>query len=169
LIKILGEKMLTPLEISELKKYAKEFLTGFTIMKNVLILVCVLALTVPLYAQNEANLEKETEFLIKAEYSKDEHLTEATMPAPDKEKTTKSFFDFINKKAYAATIDEKEEKRILREKWKELLKIDIFYPYFKAKEVEDWISDKARVEFFKIKGRPKFDDNQIKYIFKVKF
>ena len=77
--------------------------------------------------------------------------------------------DFINKRVYAATIDEKEEKKILREKWEELLRVDIFYPYFKAKEVEKWAREKASLKIFNIKGRPKFENNQIKYTFKIKF
>jgi len=90
-------------------------------------------------------------------------------PGLPKEKARSPFLDFINTKAYAAKIDEEEEKKILREKWKELLGIDIFYPYFKAKEVEHWIRNKASIKIFGMKGRPKFDRNQIIYTFKVTF
>ncbi len=127
--------------------------------KKILILVCVLALALPLYAQE-------------TEIPPNNHSTdiEAQAALPDQsEDMENSFWEFVDKKAYAATINEKEEKKILREEWKKLLGVDIFYPYFKAKEVEDWVSDKASVEIFDIKGRPKFENNQIKYIFKVKF
>lgn len=123
-------------------------------LKRLLILLILLNLTMPLYAQKEIELNKEAE---------------VSTPALTKKKTIKAFFDFIDKKVYAATIDKKEEKRILREKWKKLLGIDIFYPYFKAKKVEKWVRDKASMKIFNIKGRPKFDNNQIKYTFTVKF
>ena len=86
-----------------------------------------------------------------------------------KEKVRNPFLDFINTEAYAANIDEEDEKTILRDKWKELLGIDIFYPYFKAKELEDWIKDRVSIKIFGMKGRPKFDRNQIIYTFKAKF
>ena len=86
-----------------------------------------------------------------------------------KEKPRNPFLDFINSEAYAANKDEEDEKKILREKWKELLGIDIFYPYFKAKELEDWIKDRVSIKIFGMKGRPKFDRNQIIYTFKARF
>lgn len=122
----------------------------FTVLKEILIMICVLTLAVPLYAQDEVSHNKETEVTLKT-------------------KSQNSFLDFINKKAYAAAIDKNEERKILRKKWKELLGVDIFYPYFKAKKVETWVQKKSSVKFFKLKGRPKFSDDQIKYTFKLKF
>jgi len=60
-------------------------------------------------------------------------------------------------------------KKILRKKWKEWLGIDIFYPYFKAKEIEDWVKDKCSIKLFKMKGRPKFEKDRFTYTFKTKF
>ena len=34
---------------------------------------------------------------------------------------------------------------------------------------EEWVSEKASVHVYKIKGKPKFDDNKINYIFKTAF
>lgn len=128
-------------------------------MKKILILVCVLTLALPLYAQESESPPK-----------KDSTEVEVfTSPLEQQKKTTNSFLEFIGAKAYAATLDEKEEKEMLREEWKKLLGIDIFYPYFKAKEVQDLVSEKASVEFLKIKGRPKFENNRVQYIFKIKF
>jgi len=136
--------------------------------KKLIIMILLLTLAIPIYAQKELVTDNQkASSVLKTEANQKESLIQASNPANEKE--TKSFFDFLDKKAFASTIDKKEEKRILREKWKKLLGLDIFYPYFKAKEVEDWVKDKASVRFFKIKGRPKFDDNQVKYIFKVKF
>ena len=138
-----------------------------TKIKKVIILACLLALSIPIYAQNGSEHKEEATPALKAESTQEELLDEA--PTPIKVKETRPFFDFIDKKAYASAVDKGEEKKILREKWKKLLGVDIFYPYFKAKEVEDWVSDRASVRFFNLRGRPKFENNQIKYTFKLKF
>lgn len=130
-------------------------------LKKVLILACVLTLAFSLYAQ-------EAEYSLKSNSGS----TESIVNAPDREeKTERSFWEFINKQAYAAPLDEQEEKEILilREEWRKLLGLDIFYPYFKEQEIEDWVSQKASVEVFKIKGRPTIDYNQFKYTFKIEF
>ncbi len=135
--------------------------------RNILILVGILTLAIPLNAQNETgdNINNVRE----AQSTKIESALEKQPIVSHKKKQTRAFSDFLNKKAYAANIDKREEKRILREKWKKLLGVDIFYPYFKAKEMEGWIKDKASIKIFKLKGRPKFENNQIKYTFKVEF
>ena len=141
--------------------------------KKVFIWLFMLTIAFPLNAQNEANYNNNKPnrpFFNAGPGDLEKPLSKNLASAPPKKEITiSSFLGFINKKAYAATIDEKEEKRILREEWKRLLGIDIFYPYFKAKEVEDWVSQKATIEFFNIKGRPKFENDQIKYIFKARF
>lgn len=63
----------------------------------------------------------------------------------------------------------KAERESLREDWRKALGLDIFYPYFKAKEIEEWVKEKASITLLDIKGRPQFSDDQIKYTFKVKF
>ncbi len=80
-----------------------------------------------------------------------------------------AFLDFIDKRVYEDSFREKEEKRLIREQWKQYFGLDIWYPYFKAKEIEDWISDSTKVELFHFKGRMKFENNQIKYTFKGRF
>lgn len=79
------------------------------------------------------------------------------------------FLDFIDKKTSAENFEKNNEKRLLREQWQKFFGIDIWYPYFKAKEVEDWIGDKTKVELFHFKGRMRFENNQIKYTFKTQF
>jgi hypothetical protein len=66
-------------------------------------------------------------------------------------------------------LEKTDEKEVLREQWQKFLGIDIWYPYFKAKEVEDWISDKTKVELFHFKGRIRLENNQVKYTFKAQF
>ena len=85
-------------------------------------------------------------------------------------KKNTSFLDFINSKAYAEVISPEEERKILRKKWKKMLGSDIFYAYYKAKEVEDWFEDKGSVNLFnKIKGKPTFYNKSVEYKFKLIF
>ena len=84
------------------------------------------------------------------------------------EKEKRSFLSFISSRAYADPI-ERDDKKAIREEWKKLLGVDIFVPYFKAKEAEEWVREKASIKIFNIKGKPKFDKNQVQYIFKVGF
>lgn len=79
------------------------------------------------------------------------------------------FLNFIGKNTYKDIFEKTSEKKLLREQWQKFLGIDIWYPYFKAKEIEDWISDKTKVELFHFKGRVRFENNQVKYTFKAQF
>jgi len=80
----------------------------------------------------------------------------------------KGFFNWINKNAYAKSV--KEDKKFLRREWKKMLGgVDIFFPYFKAKEVERWIKKKAQIDFFNVKGEPSFKKDKVQYIFKINF
>ena len=84
-------------------------------------------------------------------------------------KNYQSFFYFIDKRLNDAAFLKNHEKDLLRQAWREWLGIDVYYPYFKAKEAEEWVSDKAKITIFKIRGRPKIEDNKVKYIFSIKF
>lgn len=129
----------------------------FGIVKIIVTLVYIFTQVSLVSAQTETENKEETIPIFKTESPLSE------------EKITKSFLDFINKEAYAAEISREEEKKILRENWKQFLGVDIFYPYFKKKEIKERIEEKTAIEFLKIKGRAKFQDHQIKYIFKIKF
>lgn len=137
-------------------------------LKKMLIFVLLLTLVMPLYAQEEAGNNK-AESTVEAVPASEGQVSEDSISDSTEDKEGFSFSNFLNTKAYAAPLDKKEERRILRRRWEELIGVDIFYPYFKAKEVEDWASEKASVEILKIKGRPKFEDDQIKYTFQIKF
>lgn len=80
-----------------------------------------------------------------------------------------AFWDFIEERVREDNIKKNEEQRIIREAWEEWLGIDIWYPYFKAKEIEDWICDRFKVEIFHFKGRLKIQKNQVTYAFKMRF
>lgn len=80
-----------------------------------------------------------------------------------------SFSEWVNAKPENRPIDEGAERILLREQWAYNLGIDIFYPYFKAKEVETTVREKTSVKVFKVRGKSEFKSNEAKYIFSVKF
>jgi hypothetical protein len=90
-------------------------------------------------------------------------------PCPIANASSRPFTEWLNAQPKNKPIDEKAEKIALREQWKRTLGFDLFYPYFKAKEVESKISEKASVKVFKIKGKPEVKEDSIKYIFRIKF
>jgi hypothetical protein len=62
--------------------------------------------------------------------------------------------------------DEREE---IRAQWEETLGIDVWFPYYKAKEIENTICEKASIKIHRLKGKPKWEGNRILYIFKLSF
>lgn len=93
--------------------------------------------------------------------------TEKKTDSKDKRETI--FLSWFSNPAYAKAPGEDEEKTRLRNEWKETFGLDVFMPYFKQQEAEEWIKAKAKVKIFKIKGRPDFSSDGVRYIFKVKF
>ena len=80
-----------------------------------------------------------------------------------------SFSEWVNTKPRDNTQDETAEKIILREQWERQLGIDIFYPYFKTKELETKVREKTSVRIFKMRGKSEFKTNEAKYTFTIKF
>lgn len=96
-------------------------------------------------------------------------FAEETKPVKEEKKSSdRSFWNIINAPVYASPI-ERDDKKAIRQRWQELLGTDIFYAYFKAKEAEDWVKEKASIQIFNVKGKPEFRKDEVKYIFKVKF
>lgn len=62
-----------------------------------------------------------------------------------------------------------DESKMLRKAWEDTFGIDVWYPYYKAKEIETRIKKKLSVRFFKFKGEPKFEKNKVLYRFKTTF
>lgn len=83
--------------------------------------------------------------------------------------TSSSFSEWVNTAPSDKQIDESVERIIIREQWERNLGIDIFYPYFKARELESRVREKTSVRVLKLKGKSEFKNNEAKYIFKVKF
>jgi hypothetical protein len=80
-----------------------------------------------------------------------------------------SFFDLLNNKAYADQVDKESERDIVRRQWTDALGIDVFYPYFEVKKVENFVKEKTRVKIWDYKGSAEFDENSVNYTFKRKF
>jgi hypothetical protein len=80
-----------------------------------------------------------------------------------------SFPEWVNTESNNKPIEENAEKILLREQWERNLGIDIFYPYFKAKELESKVREKTSVKVFKVRGKAEFKDNEAKYTFSIKF
>jgi hypothetical protein len=91
------------------------------------------------------------------------------LPAQNHRKISWLFTEWIQPSAYTDEINLGDEKDILRNKWENLLGVDIFYPYFKAQEAQDWVSNKTAVQFLDIKGKAEIKKNTIRYSFKKNF
>lgn len=61
------------------------------------------------------------------------------------------------------------EKEAIRQEWKEAFGVDVWYPYYKAKDVEKWVKKRFSIKVFKFKGEPEFKKNEILYTLKTKF
>ena len=80
-----------------------------------------------------------------------------------------SFSEWVNTESGNNPIDENAEKIALREQWETNIGIDVFYPYFKAKELESKVKEKTSVRVLKVRGKAEFKSNEAKYIFTIKF
>lgn len=80
-----------------------------------------------------------------------------------------SFSEWVNTEREDKPVSEEEEKIVLREQWERRLGVDIFYPYFKAREIESKVSKKGSIKVLNISGKPEIKSNEAKYIFRIKF
>lgn len=62
-----------------------------------------------------------------------------------------------------------DEKKLIRQAWKRAFGIDVWYPYYKYQEIEDWVKERLSVRIFNLRGKPEFSRNHIFYVFKNKF
>jgi len=142
------------------------------ILKILLILVLILNAFSISYAQKDPELFNGVDL---SKRTIDPALKDAIFMSPitrrKNEEKKKSFFSFFKSKAFAAAKDKTDDRKQIREEWNKLLGIDIFYPYFKAKEIEHVVQEKAGFKVFDMKGRPEFNDdyNEVDYIFKKRF
>jgi len=80
-----------------------------------------------------------------------------------------SFSEWVNNQPNNKSIDDNAEKTVLREQWERNIGIDLFYPYFKAKELESKVGEKTSVRVLKLRGRSELKSSEAKYTFSVKF
>jgi hypothetical protein len=142
----------------------------FTRKVNIMLSILILCL-LPSFLQAQTFINPD---LLIQKYSQYKNtLTKSPPRLSQKEnsetKDYQSFFYFIDKRLNDAAFLKNHEKDLLRQAWREWLGIDVYYPYFKAKEAEEWVSDKAKITLFKIHGRPKIENEKVNYIFSVKF
>ncbi len=57
------------------------------------------------------------------------------------------------------------ETRQVRQMWEEAFGMDVWYPYFKAKEVESWVKKRVSVRVFSLKGEFHYEKNRVLYSF----
>ncbi len=62
-----------------------------------------------------------------------------------------------------------DENKQVRRMWQEAFGVDLWYPYFKAKEVETWVKKKVSVRVFSLKGELHYEKNRVLYSFNKKF
>ena len=62
-----------------------------------------------------------------------------------------------------------DEEKAIRGEWSKVFGIDVWRPYYKAKDVEKWVKRKCSVKVFKLKGEPQFEKNRATYAFTTKF
>ncbi len=136
-----------------------------------LTLAVVLGVAAPLSAQPNNDLRQENSrgcALIDtsvANYLRNERYNSDTP-----QKKGFSIIQLFKSKAFAAT-ENIDERQRLREEWREFLGLDVFYPYFKAHDVEEYIREKSAVKLFNLRGKAEFNRNskEVRYIFRNKF
>ena len=62
-----------------------------------------------------------------------------------------------------------EERKKIRKKWAQTFGIDIWYPYFKVKEVERWVKKRFSFRIRKLKCKPRIKRGLANYICEKKF
>ncbi len=62
--------------------------------------------------------------------------------------------------------DDRDQIRAL---WAQTFGFDVWYPYYKSKEVEAWAKEKVSFKVFKMKCTPKFEKKSFVYICKKRF
>jgi hypothetical protein len=81
------------------------------------------------------------------------------------------YWSWLNSKSAAKSFDQDDDRKQLRQQWHDLLGVDVFMPYFKVREAEDFVTSKTKVTVFNFSGKAYFNQKrkQVEYIFKKKF
>jgi hypothetical protein len=62
-----------------------------------------------------------------------------------------------------------DEEKKWRQEWEKAFNIDVWYPYYKTKDVEKWVKKRLSIKIFKLKGEPQFERKHFYYTFTAKF
>lgn len=92
-----------------------------------------------------------------------------TLYCKDEPQDTKPFFDLFDEKKYPLYRNTSPREEQLREVWRNALRVDVFLPYYSAKEVESWVSEKTKMSFLKFDGKPDLSFERATYTFKMEF
>jgi hypothetical protein len=76
-----------------------------------------------------------------------------------------SFRDCVN----TVKRDTEDDADTLRAEWKEALGADIFFAYFKTKEITNKIEEKSKFKLFSMRGKATIKRNSATYAFSRKF
>ena len=88
----------------------------------------------------------------------------------DKEMFLPTGNDGIKERIKSLTnIKSTDDYKLIRQAWKEVFGMDVWYPYFALKKIEGSIKKKFTVKVFKLKGEPEFEKNWVSYAFKTTF
>jgi hypothetical protein len=79
--------------------------------------------------------------------------------------------NIVDRKVFNALYNKpkSDEKELLRQAWKDVFGIDVWYPYYKAKKIERWVKKRLSIRIFKFKGEPEFQRDQVLYTLKTIF
>ncbi len=141
-------------------------------VKYLLTFVVISGLSIPVYAQPNSDLcngNNTAAYLL--DKSVTNYFRKERYNSDTPQKSGFSIIRLFKSKAFAAVQNVDEDRKRIREEWKEFLGLDVFYPYFKAKEVEDYVQKKSSVKLFNMHGKAELnkDTKEVKYIFKKKF
>jgi len=71
--------------------------------------------------------------------------------------------------AFYVKKEQGEERRKIREKWTQVLGIDVWYPYFKVKDAERWVKKRFSFRIRKLKCKPLVKRGLAQYICEKRF
>ncbi len=140
--------------------------------KYLLALALIFLLALPIYAQSDLYVLKGNSTTAESlDNSVKDYLRHERYDSDTPPRNRFSIIRLFKSKAFADTKNVDDERKKIREEWKEFLGLDVFYPYFKAQEIEEYVKNKTSVKLFNLKGKPEFnrESKSVKYIFKSRF
>lgn len=67
------------------------------------------------------------------------------------------------------TVVKADEDQVVRAAWHEVFGFDVWYPYYKEKEIEGWVRKRFQIKIFRLKGELEFNSKGFTYTFKSNF